>query len=350
MNSAIAFCFGPVVVYWSGIVIACGVFAGFLLAYSLYTAHSGRGSDMWILFAFAMILGVFFSRLLHVLSNPEQYENLPRAFFDGSQGSFWLPGAMLALVPAAVLAKRFGAGASPAELLDAAAPGAALAVAFIRFSALFTNACRSVLSISSPALQHYPFAAPAPYTDASGDVVWHFASFFVMAVAMLLVTVALVAFYIRCHGEKTKTPCSRRGNIARISLAVYCAVEFVIDSTRSDASPVHFLLLRVLNRFAASVRLTQLFAVASLILVMGYYTRCSGLANGVQKKQKLLCVLFACALLGCILTEVLLRRADAYMPLYIAQAFCAALAVTAVWLQYRSCRDDAPEDSDEPLY
>ena len=190
MNSAIAFCFGPVVVYWSGIVIACGVFAGFLLAYSLYTAHSGRGSDIWILFAFAMILGVFFSRLLHVLSNPEQYENLPRAFFDGSQGSFWLPGAVLALVPAAVLAKRFGAGASPAELLDATAPGAALAVAFIRISALFNNACRSVFSISSPALQHYPFAAPAPYTDASGDVVWHFASFFVMAVAMLLVTVA----------------------------------------------------------------------------------------------------------------------------------------------------------------
>ena len=208
MNSAIAFCFGPVVIYWSGIVIACGVFAGFLLAYSLYTAHSGRGSDMWILFAFAMILGVFFSRLLHVLSNPEQYENLPRAFFDGSQGSFWLPGAVLALVPAAILAKRFGAGASPAELLDAAAPGAALAVAFIRFSALFTNACRSVFSISSPAFQHYPFAAPAPYTDASGDLVWHFASFFVMAVAMLLVTVALVAFYIRCHGEKTKMPCS----------------------------------------------------------------------------------------------------------------------------------------------
>ena len=150
-------------------MIACGVFAGFLLAYSLYTAHSGRGSDMWILFAFAMILGVFFSRLLHVLSNPEQYENLPRAFFNGSQGSFWLPGAVLALVPAAVLAKRFGAGASPAELLDATAPGAALAVAFIRFSALFTNACRSVFSISSPAFQHYPFAAPAPYTDASGD-------------------------------------------------------------------------------------------------------------------------------------------------------------------------------------
>ena len=350
MNTAVAFCFGSVAVYWSGIVIACGALAGFLLAYSLYTAHSGRGSDMWILFALAMILGVFFSRLLHVLSGPEQYGRFPHAFFDGSQGSFWLPGAVLALVPAAVLARRFGAGAPPAELLDAAAPGMALAVAFIRFSALFTNSCRSVFWVSRPALQRYPFAAPAPYTDASGDVVWHFASFFVMAVVMLLVTVALVVFYIRRHGEKTKPPCSRSGNIARLFLAVYCAVEFVIDSTRSDAAPVHFLLVRILNRFAASVRLTQLFAVVSLALLMVYYTRCSVRSNGLQKKQKGLCVLFACSLLGCILTEILLRRSDSYLVFYSAQTCCAALTVAAIWLQYRTCRDDASEDPDELLY
>ena len=349
MNSAIAFCFGNVAVYWSGIVIAAGALAGFLLAYSLYTAHSGRGSDMWILFALSLILGVFFSRFMHVLSNPEQYGPLSRAFFDGSQGSFWLPGAVLALVPAAVLARHFGAGASAAELLDAAAPGMALAVAFIRLSALFTNSCRSVFQVSSPALQRYPFAAPAPYVDASGDVVYHFASFFMMALVMFLVTIALVAFYIRFHGEKTKPPCSRSGNAARLFLAAYCAVEFVIDSTRSDASPVHFLLLRFLNRFAVSVRLTQLFAIVSLILLMVYYTRCSAKANGLQRLQKGLCVLFALALLGSILTEILLRRSDAYLLLYSAQSICAFLAVACISLQYRTCRDDTPEDIDEIL-
>ena len=349
MNSAIAFCFGSVAVYWSGIVIAAGALAGFLLAYSLYTAHSGRGSDMWILFAFSLILGVFFSRLVHVLSNPEQYGSLPRAFFDGSQGSFWLPGAVLALVPAAVLARRFGSGVSAGELLDAAAPGMALAAAFIRFSALFTNSCRSVFPISSPALQRYPFAAPAPYTDASGDVVYHFASFFIMALVMLLITVALVAFYIRFHGEKTKPPCSRSGNTARLFLAAYCAVEFVIDSTRSDASPVHFLLLRFLNRFTVSVRLTQLFAAVSLILLMVYYTRCSGKANGLQRLQKGLCVLFTLAMAGCIITEILLRRSDAWLLLYSAQTVSAVLAFACIFLQYRTCRDDTPEEIDDIL-
>ena len=349
MNSAIAFCFGSVAVYWSGIVIAAGALAGFLLAYSLYTAHSGRGSDMWILFAFSLVLGVFFSRLVHVFSNPEQYGPLPLAFFDGSQGSFWLPGAVLALVPAAVLANHFGAGISTGELLDAAAPGMALAVAFIRFSALFNNSCRSVFPISSPALQRYPFAAPAPYVDASGDTVYHFASFFVMALVMLLITVALVVFYIRFHGEKIKPPCTRSGNAARIFLAAYCAVEFVIDSTRSDASPVHFLLLRFLNRFAVSIRLTQLFAIISLILLMAYYTRCSAKANGLQRRQKGLCALFAPALLGCILTEILLRRSDARLLFYSAQSFCSVLAFVCIFLQYRTCRDNTPEENDDIL-
>ena len=349
MNSAIAFCFGSVAVYWSGIVIAAGALAGFLLAYSLYTAHSGRGSDMWILFAFSLILGVSFSRLIHVLSNPEQYCSLPHAFFDGSQGSFWLPGAVLAMVPAAVLANHFGAGVSAEELLDAAAPGMALAVGFIRFSALFTNSCRSVFPISSPALQRYPFAAPAPYVDASGDVVYHFASFFVMALVMLLIAVALVAFYIRFHGEKTKPPCGRSGNTARLFLAAYCVVEFVIDSTRSDASPVHFLLLRSLNRFTVSVRLTQLFAVISLILLMAYYTRCSRKANGLQRQYKGLSVLFVLAMAGCILTEILLRRSTAWLLLYSAQSFCAVLTFACIFLQYRTCRDNTPEEIDDIL-
>ncbi len=349
MNSAIAFCAGPFAVYWSGIIIACGALAGFLLAYSLYTAHSGRGSDMWILFAFSMLLGVFFSRLIHVLSNPEQYADLPRAFFDGSQGSYWLPGAVLAIVPAAVLSRYFGVNASVGELLDAAFPGMALAVALIRFSALFTESCRSVFSISRFALQHYPLASPASYEDAAGNVVYHFASFFMMAIVMLLVTIALLVFYIRHHGEKMKSPCGRNGNVARLFLAAYCAVEFVCSSTRADASPVHFLLLRVLNRAAFSIRITQLFSLVCITLLMVYYTRCSGKANGMQRVQKSFCALFALALLGCVVTEILVRRSEMLFLLYALQSLCALTAATAVWLQYRTCRDGPAEDPDDLL-
>ena len=195
MNSAIAFCIGSVTVYWSGLVIALGAVAGFLLSYALYTAHSGRGSDIWIFFALALLSGVFCSRLFHCLSNPEQYSALPLAFFDASQGSYWLPGAVIALIPAAWLTRCFGVKSSPGELLDAAAPGMALTAAFVRFSALFNQSCRSAFSVKNTALQHSPFAAAASYTDASGNTVYHFATFFVSALVMLLLAVFFLFFY-----------------------------------------------------------------------------------------------------------------------------------------------------------
>ena len=44
MNASIAACVGSTFLYWNGIIIAFGIAAGFLLMYSLYTAHSGPGS------------------------------------------------------------------------------------------------------------------------------------------------------------------------------------------------------------------------------------------------------------------------------------------------------------------
>ena len=347
MNSAIAFCIGPVCFYWSGIVIAIGALAGFLLAYSLYTAHSGRGGDMWVLFGLSLLLGLFFSRLVHVLSNPEQYSGFFSAFCKGSQGSFWLPGAVLALLPAAALTRYFGVRSSAGDLLDAAAPGMALAVAFIRFSALFTDSCRSFFRVTSPAFQRYPFASAASYTDASGDTVYHFAAFFVMALVMLALSAVLMAFYIRFHGERIRPPCTRTGNTARLFLAAYCAVEFVADSVRADASPVHFLFLRFLNHAVSSIHLTQVFAAAALVLLMAYYTRCTALAGEFRGIQKGLCVLFTVSLSACIVTEILLRRSDRYLTLYLAQSVSAFLSAACIYLQYRSCRDDSPEEPED---
>ncbi|MBQ8075215.1 MAG: prolipoprotein diacylglyceryl transferase [Oscillospiraceae bacterium] len=339
MNSAIAFCFGSVTIYWSGLVIALGAVAGFLLSYALYTAHSGRGSDIWIFFAFSLLLGVFCSRLFHCLSNPEQYNTLPLAFLDPSQGSYWLPGAVIALLPAALLARFFGVKTTTEELLDAAAPGMALSAAFIRFSALFNQACRSYFPIKNPAFQHYPFASAASYMDASGNTVYHVATFFLSALVMLCLAVFLLFFYIHSHGEKIKPPCSRFGNTARIFLAAFCSAEFVADSARSDVSPVHFLFLRFLNRAAASVHLTQLFALVVLIALMLYYGRCSAKANDQQRMNKVLLVVFFLSLLVCIVTEILLRRSDHYLTLYLVQIVFSTLATVCIFFRYRSCRD-----------
>ena len=45
----IAISTGSTVIYWSAIVIALGIAAGFALSYSLYISHGGRAAAMWLL-------------------------------------------------------------------------------------------------------------------------------------------------------------------------------------------------------------------------------------------------------------------------------------------------------------
>ena len=56
MNASLAACIGNTFLYWNGIIIAFGIAAGFLLMYSLYTAHSGPGSGLWIMLCAAIAI------------------------------------------------------------------------------------------------------------------------------------------------------------------------------------------------------------------------------------------------------------------------------------------------------
>ena len=351
MNSSIAFCAGHLTVYWSALVIAFGALAAFLLTYALYTAHSGRGGVLWIFFALSLFFGLLLSRLIHFLSRPEQYAGLFAAFTDYSRGSFWLPGALLGMLPAAMLMPLFGIHTETGEILDAAAPGAALFAAMVRFSALFTLSCRSAFHVTVHAFQHLPFAVASGMTDASGNTVYLFASFFIMGILMLLWAVALVGFYIRCHGEKMRFEEVRHGNIAKIFLAGYSAVEFVTDSTRADALPVRLSLIRAFNPVLSSLHLTQIFAITALCLVMSSYVLALRRARAFERKHRMFLGVFAGSLVGCIATEVLVRRAEkAIFPLYAVQFLLTALAAAMIFLVCRSCREPLQQDEDLSEY
>ena len=93
MNPSIAAYYGTTAIYWSAVIIVLGVAAGFLLSYSIYTAHSGRGTAMLVLLPFTLLFGVLLSRAVHFYCNQEQYGGLWQAMTEYSSGSFWLPGA-----------------------------------------------------------------------------------------------------------------------------------------------------------------------------------------------------------------------------------------------------------------
>ena len=50
----IAISTGSTVIYWSAVVIALGIAAGFALSYSLYISHGGRSAAMWLLLPLAL--------------------------------------------------------------------------------------------------------------------------------------------------------------------------------------------------------------------------------------------------------------------------------------------------------
>ena len=346
MNASIAACVGSTFLYWNGIIIAFGIAAGFLLMYSLYTAHSGPGSGLWIMLCTAMAIGVPAARLIHFYFNKEQYAGLVSALTDYSGGSFWLPAAVLALVPAAWVTHLLRFPYSAGELLDAAAPGAAFTIAMIRFSALFGNTCRSMIVVTSPALQTYPFADAV--TDAAGKKVYHFASFFIMALLMLLVMLAALIFYFRHHADKMSRPCSRSGNVARLFLVFYCAVELVLDSTRADSSFLNFGILQFLNPYVSFVSLTQLFAAVAMLAVMIYYSRCSAAANGAKPLWFILLAIWILGLLGTGVSEYLVQRyTNRFMLFYLTQSLSVLLMAVSTVVMYITCRERADLQNQE---
>ena len=346
MNASLAACFGSTFLYWNGIIIAFGIAAGFLLMYSLYTAHSGPGSGLWIMLCAAIAIGVPASRLIHFYFNKEQYAGLIDALTDYSGGSFWLPAAVLALVPAAWLTHLLRFPYNAGELLDAAAPGAAFTVAMVRFSALFGNTCRSMIPVTSPALQTYPFADAV--TDAAGRKVYHFASFFVMALLMLLVMLAALIFYFRHHADKMVRPCSRSGNAARLTLVLYCAVVLVLDSTRADSSYLNFGLLQFLNPYVSFVSLTQLFSAVAMLAVMIYYSRCSAAANGAKPKWIALLAVWILGLAGTGVSEYLVQRYTNRFALFsLTQSLSVLMMVISTVIMYITCREPADTATNE---
>ena len=92
----IAISTGSTVIYWSAVVIALGIAAGFALSYSLYISHGGRSAAMWLLLPLALLFSVPLCRAIHWYCHPEQYTSFIRAITDYSTGSYCLPGALLA--------------------------------------------------------------------------------------------------------------------------------------------------------------------------------------------------------------------------------------------------------------
>ncbi len=323
---------GSTVLYWSAIVISVGLLAALFLSLSLQAANRGRLVAMLFFFPLALIFSVPLCRALHWYCHAEQYGSLVKAVTDYSSGSYVLSAALLGGWLAAWFGAKLDDGDS-AKLLDAAAPGAALTVAFVRLSSLFNTACRSKIAISSRALQHLPLASGV--TNSAGAVEYRFATFFIHFLLMLLLCGWLLCFFYRRRAVPLKAG-RPEGDTIRMFLLFYSASELVLDSTRYDSSFLPF------NGF---ISIVQIIAAVSILVLLIHYSRLSIRANGRRFWHWLLWLGWLLALAGVGITEYLVQRhGDWYLSCYGGMALCCLLLALIVYGLYRSCCGEIAEE------
>lgn len=326
-----------IVIYWSGLIICMGIAAGFFISMALYTASNKNGADMWVFLPFALLFSIFFCRLIHWYCHEEQYVSWYASLSDYSNGSYCLQGALLGVYLGALCSKGLGFAKNTGKILDAIAPGMAIAIAFIRLSSLFNSSCHSKYNVENKLFQGLPFGILTE--DTAGNLSYRFATFFVEFLVMLIVAIVLISVYYRLHNSRMKAPCKRDGHIFRIFLVLFSAVELILDSTRNDSSFMHFPgQMKVINKFFGFISIGQLTAAFIIIGVLIYYTKRSVKANGRKPYHFLLWIGYVVSLAIVGGMEYCVQRwTNMYRTIYIGMAVGVIIMTVVTLLMYRSC-------------
>ena len=245
----IAVYFDTTVLYWSAIIITVGLLAALMMSLSLQVTNKGRIVSMMLFFPLALLFSVPLCRMLHWYCHQEQYDGFFKAMTDYSAGSYVLPAAIPGVWLAAWIAAKLDDG-DTAKLLDAAAPGMALVIAFVRLSALFSSACRSKISVTTGVLQHLPIAAGI--TNSAGVTEYRFATFFIHFLLMLL-------FCLRLELPAAKRLCEHRADRhRRVHPAAAHPLQPPVHPGKRDAH----LALAAVDFVAYRPRLRRLYGVS----------------------------------------------------------------------------------------
>lgn len=319
----IAMILGSHVIYWNAVVIVLGVAACFCMTMALFTAHGGRAAAVWLLLPLAIALSLPLARFVNWYCHSEKYLSFWKAMTDYSRGDYCLAGVILGTGLAGLIVYLLGFTQNLRRLYDCLAPGAALGIAFIRLSEIFTNADRAKAVVTDPAFQRLPFS-----TEITSTGEWRVATFFFQFVMMLLIFVLLMRFFAKRRRWPMKAGQPRDGNVALMFLTWLSALDVMADSSRYDAS---FLRL---NGFVSMV---QIVSGITLLVVLIIYSRRSILANGLRTKLVILWVVFFLAIgLTGFLEWLVQRHGNWYLFCYLAMGLSCLTVAVVDYLAYLS--------------
>ncbi len=333
----IAVSVGGFTMYWSSIVIVLGVLAGFLLSLSLCRGGKCRASAVICFYPLVVFFSVIFCRVIHWYISMDKYASFWAALTNYAVGGYCIAGVIPAALLAGGIARMLGLIGRVGSLFDAVIPGALMSVAFIRLADVFGTACRSKITITTPLLCRLPFSFPV--TDTAGNVIYRFATFFISFLLLLILSIFLVRLYRQRRDALMVSGVSGTGNIACLGLAFACAVEIVLDSTRSDPVSMHFVFLTKLNKYVGFISVTMLTCAICILCVFIRYFK--GAKRKSKMKASLLLVLYIVSLIGVAAAEYLVQRFTGMFILFRSiQTLSAVLMALSVWFAYKCCRAD----------
>lgn len=235
----IAFIFGSTFIYWNSIVMTLAAGVAICVFLACYLPR-GNGNAAAVAVPTALVLSVFFSRLVHWYFRPDSYSGFPEAMMDLTSGGFALMGVFLACGVTAVLLRLFRLETHTPMLLDAMSLSGCAGIAVGRLACFFSAADRGQLLSS---IRSLPFAYPVNNV-VTGAPEYRLATFVIQSMVTTLIFAGLLAFFLLDRKKRT-------GDTSLLFLLFYCMTQAVLDSTRYDS-----LYMRS-NGFISVVQLTS---------------------------------------------------------------------------------------------
>lgn len=311
----IAFISGNSVFYWNSIVLALAAGAASCIFLAFYLP-GGRPGAAAAAVPGALVLSLFFGRLLHWYFRPDSYPGFWSAITDYTSGGYALMGCFVGCAAAAGLVRLLRLEPFAPAILDAMSLGGCAGIAVGRLACFFSAADRGQLM---------PFTAlPLAYpvnNVVTGAPEYRLATFVLQAMAAALIFAALAVFFLL--GKKRRT-----GDVTLLFLLLYGLTQAVLDSTRYDS-----LYLRS-NGFVSAV---QLLSAAALVGVSALFSARMVKGRGMRRRYVPLWIGMLALLGGAGYMEYFVQRhGDRALFSYAIMTACLGIFTTLSLLTYRA--------------
>ena len=241
----IAFILGDQFYYWSSIVLTLAAGAAICLFLAFYLPE-GKSEAAAVGVPVALVLSVFFARLVHWYFRPDSYAGFLAAITDLTSGGFALLGVFLGCGLTVLILKLLRLEPESGRMLDAMSLGGCFGICLGRLSCFFSAADRGQLV----GFQGLPFAYPVNNV-VTGAQEYRLATFLIQAMATAVIFAAVLAFFLLYKKRKA-------GDTALVFLLLYGMSQAVLDSTRYDS-----LFMRS-NGFISAVQVSGAVAVVAV--------------------------------------------------------------------------------------